>query len=215
MKKSALEIISIIFILISSSGFYKSEYEKVKDENQKSKDELEEIKNTTESVSQEATELFTSLKYDNKIELKFIAKDINKLENEVDKIILNNNLNVIHSKITKNYVVKLIVLPINKYKNILSDLINSPYFISEELIKSKESNSISGLKRRIQNGKEIKEEILTKIGNSQTYIELRLYIKNLNDQNNIIDVLKKELNKKEQRKNCILARIIISSKFCE
>ncbi|MBC8525925.1 MAG: hypothetical protein ISS28_00475 [Candidatus Cloacimonetes bacterium] len=161
------------------------------------------------SSPEKAEKLFNDFNYDTKLKLKFVSKDIQEIKNNVNKILSNNNLNVLYSIRTGSNITKLVELPSKNYKELLSPIMNLPSLVSDELIKSPESVSIEGLKRRLQIAEKKRQEIQERIANSRTY-DVRL----MNAQKKLdetIDALSKELEEKEERENYILAKIDISN----
>lgn len=171
---------------------------------------LKSSKTITASSPEKAVNLFNSYNYNTKLDLRFVTNNIQEIKNELDKTIKNNKLNVVYSISKANNITKLIELPSSRYLDDLSTLMNSPYLVSDELIKSTEALSVEGLNIRIQDSEKELEEIKIKIKDSRTYTERENYDKAKGELIANIDTLTKELKEKEQRENYILAKIDIS-----
>ncbi|MCK4359013.1 MAG: hypothetical protein KAW92_09765 [Candidatus Cloacimonetes bacterium] len=171
---------------------------------------LKATKTVTASAPKKAINLFNNYNYDTKLDLRFVSNNIIAIKNEVNEVIRNNKLNVLYSISKGDNITKLVELPSDSYLELLSTLMSSPNLASDELIKSQESLSIEGLKRRIQDLEREKEEINKKIIDSRTYQERENYNKAKKELIDNIVTLTRELKEKEQREHYILAKIDIS-----
>ena len=162
-------------------------------------------KTTIASVPEEAIEQFESYMYYTKIDFKFIAEDIREKNNEVNRILRNTNFNEIYSKSTKNNITKIIQLPIDSYRNVMSKLKQLPDLEFAELKKSEETASIEQLRKRLQEEENNKKQIRT-----EQYINEEKRWEDLKKKDDIIASLNNEIMEKEKSQKYVLAKIDIS-----
>ena len=159
---------------------------------------------------EKAIKIFTNYNYDTKIDLRFVTQNIQEIKNKLDEIIKNNKLNVLYKINKGNNITKLIELPNDKYKELLSSLTASPSLVSEELIRSPEYISIDDLKRRKSNIENYIQELEEKRKNSRTTYDREEAQKSIDKQTSIRDSLKALLSFKEQKGDLLLAKVDIS-----
>ncbi len=157
-----------------------------------------------------AVEMFQNSKYDTKIELKYTTKDMNEIKRAVDDVIVSNDLNTIYSKSSSNNVTKLVEIPREDYKEIITSLRDHEELKSDELVQSTESAPIESLKQRINDEEKVKEKILSDLAQVRSVYETESLQQNLKRQNNTLDSLRQSLTAKQQQINNVLAKIDIS-----
>ena len=157
-----------------------------------------------------AEEMFRNSKYDTKIELKYTTKDMNEIKRAVDDVIVSNDLNTIYSKSSSNNVSKLVEIPRDDYKEIITSLRAHEELKSDELVQSTESAPIESLKQRINDEEKVKEKILADLSQVRSVYETESLQLNLKRQNNTLDSLRQSLTAKQQQINNVLAKIDIS-----
>jgi len=162
-------------------------------------------KTTIASAPEEATEKFESYMYYTKIDFKFVTEDIREKNNEVNRILRNTNFNEIYSKSTKNNITKIIQLPIDSYRNVMSKLKQLPDLEFAELKKSEETTSIEQLRKRLQEEENNKKQIRT-----EQYINEAKRWEDLKKKDDIIASLNNEIMEKEKSQKYVLAKIDIS-----
>ncbi len=157
-----------------------------------------------------AEEMFEQSKYDTKIELKYITKDMKEIKRAVDDIIITNDLNTIYSRSSSNNIAKLVEIPRDDYKEIITSLRDHEELKSDELVQSAESAPIESLKQRIKDEEKVKEKLLNDLSQMRSVYETESLQKNLKRQNDNLDSLRQSLTAKQQQTNNVLAKIDIS-----
>lgn len=157
-----------------------------------------------------AEELFQKSKYDTKIELHYVTPDITKIKRAVEDIIVENELHTIYSKTASNNMTKLVEIPREKYKEIISSLRDYGQLESDELVQSSEAAPIDALKQRIKDEDKVKEKILSDLEQTRSVYETENLQGNLKRQNDTLDSLRQTLAATEQQINNVLAKVDVS-----
>jgi len=162
------------------------------------------------NTPKKAEEIFQQSQYDTKIELHFVTQDLNKIKREIDDIIIENELHTIYSKTASNNITKLVKIPRDKYKEIISSLRAFEQLQSDELVQSTQTATVEALKKRINDEERVKEKILSDLAQTRSVYETESLQENLKRQNNTLDSLRQTLSATEQQINNVLAKIDVS-----
>ncbi|MBC8313006.1 MAG: hypothetical protein H8E33_02010 [Candidatus Cloacimonetes bacterium] len=164
---------------------------------------------------EEAENLFEKLTFSSKFTLEYVTQNLKDALKFVDKNEFNINENNLYYKTTDDNISILLKTSkedLSKLKSkfkTLSDL----NLKSERMIRNVEEFFIEDLKIKINDEENYKKTINAKIRSSRNPTDLGEYHEKLCEQNEILSLLKCELDNREKRKDYILTKINISKVF--
>lgn len=161
------------------------------------------------SISEKADELFQSYNYATKLELKFVAPDVNEIKNKVNQIVAESEYGILYSISEGNNITKLIEIPQDSYNTVITPIRQLPGLVSDQLVRSNVELPIEDVQRRIQDEEGLKQKLLNDISKSESPYELDALKTRLSQQNSLIDSLKNVVAERERGGKYILTKIDI------
>ncbi len=158
----------------------------------------------------EANEIFEKSKYNSKLELQYVSSDMKELKQQIGDLFFENDLKITYSKFSSNNSTWLIEVPMDSYKELISQLRNYDELNLEELVQIDDDILTESLEERINDNEKRLEFLDEDYKNARTAYDKENYNHNIIRTEKIIDSLKTVLRDQEKYSKNIYTKIDIS-----